>query len=175
MDSKTANELLAHLAPIAQGNAQLIQAATSILSQVSEQARGASDSGIVVREQAPIVETQALPHDPKAPSVSIPIPSLSVSIPVSHSIPTPSPENDALAEQIMAELERVESKGMTPRDLGKKVQAQVPGKPSVPPHQRYRFRTVMQLLVTEKRIARLDADDPKKLRYVTSIFVPESK
>lgn len=84
-------------------------------------------------------------------------------------------EPDELAEQIMVELEKVEAKGLTPRDLGKKVAPLVPGKPSVPPHQRYRFRTVMQKLVTEGRIARLDADDPKKLRCVTSSFVPESQ
>lgn len=102
--------------------------------------------------------------------------SASPKAPPSTEKPSPEkPENDELAEQIMAELERVESKGMTPRDLGKKVQAQVPGKPSVPPHQRYRFRTVMQKLVTEQRIARLDADDPKKLRYVTANFAPASQ
>ncbi|MFA5053405.1 MAG: hypothetical protein WC565_05065, partial [Parcubacteria group bacterium] len=64
-------------------------------------------------------------------------------------------------------------KGLTPRDLGKRVVTLVPGKTSVPPHQRYRFRTAMQHLVSDKRIVRLDADDPKKLRYVTAIFVAE--
>jgi hypothetical protein len=111
------------------------------------------------------VEVQALPpvaaHDPKAPLTS-------------HSI-QPSPVNDELAEQIMAELEKVETKGLTPRDLGKRVQALVPGKTTVPPHQRYRFRTVMQHLVSEGRISRLDADDPKKLRYVTASFAVESQ
>ena len=86
----------------------------------------------------------------------------------------PKAQDDELMESIMTELDHAKAEGLTPRDLGKRVQAQVPGKSSVPPHQRYKFRQTMQRLVSDKRIVRLDPDDPKRLRYCIAAFAVES-